>query len=237
MRWPILFRWSVVLTILSLLLGPARVRAPGEVHLPLAGKVIVVDPGHGGIDGGTQDRSGFLEKNLTLDLALRLERILARHGATVVLTRRSDTQLGHLNQAFPSRHRRDLLSRLQIAVAAGADILISLHGNHSPHPGEYGGMVFYQQGNKVSRELAEKIQEQLCRLQPGNRQTVLSRRLFLLEHAPMPAILVEVGFLSHPQEGYLLRQPAYREKLAKGIAQGILLFFLTRQDSSSPMGN
>lgn len=202
---------------------------PSRPALPLQGRVVVIDPGHGGIDGGTHDGSGLLEKEINLAVARHLHRSLAQRGATVFLTRYEDTDLSHLETTPRTRQGRDLLARARLAHRYGAEAFISLHVNFSRNHRERGGIAFYQRHSPESRLLAALIQEELKLVQPENRQTILQGNFFLLRHAPEPAVLVEVGFLSHPVERRLLREPEYRRLLAEAIGRGVERYFLSRE--------
>lgn len=200
--------------------------APGvERPLPLAGRKIVVDPGHGGIDPGCH-RDGILEKDLTLRVALLLADQLTEKGAVVTLTRETDTELSHLTQSEPTRHGRDLAARVLIAEESGAEILVSLHVNAASSPGLGGAIVFHHRGSENGRLLAEAILERLQAVVPGNQSGVLPRDFYILRRASMPAVLVELGFLTHARDREKLLSEEGRVRMAGAIAEGIEAYAL-----------
>lgn len=202
------------------------VLAPGaERPLPLAGRRIVVDPGHGGIDPGCH-RGGILEKELTLRVALILAERLTERGAEVTLTRETDTELSHLTQSEPTRHGRDLAARVLIAEERGAELLVSLHVNAASSPSLGGAIVFHHQGSERGRLLAQAILERLEPVVPGNQSGVLPRDFYILRRASMPAVLVELGFLTHPRDREKLLSEEGRAHMAEAIASGIEAYAL-----------
>lgn len=197
-------------------------RVPPGPPPPLKDMVIVVDPGHGGIDGGTHDGQGILEKDLVLDIALELKEILIHSGAEVRLTRESDTDLSYKYPHQRTRQRRDLTGRLKIAEEVQAHMLISLHVNASKGKNMKGAMTFYQKNNEESKVLAQSIIDRLKEFQPDNKEKPLPANFFILRNCPVSAVLVEVGFLSNQDEKAQLIDPAYQRKLAEAIKQGII---------------
>lgn len=197
---------------------------------PLAGRIIVIDPGHGGTDQGAIGAGGTVESELNLQVAKRLRDQLWQVGAFAVLTR--ETEEGEedpplVTKPWLQKVGEDLGQRTYIAEACHADLFISIHGNSFPSKAEYGAQTFYQAGSKEGRKLAEKIQGELIRVcDPTNPRGVQARDdLFVLNHSKMPAVIVEVGFLSHAGEEQLLRDPEYQEKLAWAIQLGIMRYY------------
>ncbi|MDI3280331.1 MAG: N-acetylmuramoyl-L-alanine amidase, partial [Bacillota bacterium] len=186
-------------------------------------------PSYAAAKRAIHDGSGLLEKEINLAVARHLHRYLAQRGAKVYLTRNKDTDLSHLETVPRTRQGRDLLARARLAHRYGAEAFISLHVNFSRNRQERGGIAFYQRDSAKSRLLAALIQEELKRVQPENRQTILWGNFFLLRHAPEPAVLVEMGFLSHPVERRLLREPEYWRLLAEAIGRGVERYFLGRE--------
>ena len=202
--------------------------APGAerpLPLPLAGRRIVLDPGHGGIDPGCH-RDGILEKDLTLRVALLLAARLTERGAEVTLTRESDTELSHLTQSEPTRHSRDLAARVLIAEESGAEILVSLHVNAASSAQLGGAIVFHHQGSEEGRRLAQAIFERLEPVVPGNQSGVLPHNFYILRRASMPAVLVELGFLTHARDREKLMSDEGRARMAEAIAAGIEAYAL-----------
>ncbi|NLN28451.1 MAG: hypothetical protein GX161_09550 [Firmicutes bacterium] len=201
----------------------ARLRAvPVALVQSAAGRVVVIDPGHGGADPGAVAASGLLEKDVTLAIALHLERLLQGAGVHVVLTRRDDTDLADPHAAV--RKTQDLTRRVAVA-RGGADLFVSLHANSSPSPLWSGAQTFYSPGRAPDRRLAERIQARLVSLLGPNRRRAAAADYYVLRESPVPAALVEVGFLSHPEESARLGSPAYQRRVAEAIYLGILDYF------------
>ena len=182
---------------------------------------IVIDPGHGGIDGGTQDRAGNLEKDINLAIAHKIRAQLAQSGVNVVMTREDDSELAPYQPGRGGRHRRDLTARIERAKSAKALFLVSIHCDWSTAADRRGMVAFYYYRNPVGKTLALSIQEELNKIQP-RPQKAAPGRYFLLEQPGINGVIVEVGFLSNPEEAALLRQPDYQEKIALAIVRGIL---------------
>lgn len=195
----------------------------------LAGRVIAVDAGHGGYDGGARARdSGVWEKAINLQVAQRLESALAARGATVVMTRRTDVSL-HTDAATPhARKRQDLAARLALAEAAGAEAFLSIHMNEYRQRSQSGPQVFYQRGADAGRLLAGALQQALLDgLEPPKRRAAMAGDYFVLR-GKLPAALIECGFISNAQEEKLLLSAAYQQRLADCIADGVGAYFALR---------
>lgn len=192
---------------------PASTPVPG----PLAGWVVCVDPGHGGYDGGAYGGSGTPEKELNLDVALRLAEALRARDAEVNLTRQSDTALADPGS---ERKRRDLQYRVD--QADGASLFLSIHMNEYRSSSESGPQVFYRKGQAESRLLAGCIQQAMnAALAPVRPRAAHTGEYYLLEHLTIPAVLVECGFLSNPAEEQKLLTPEYRQTVAESICAGV----------------
>lgn len=192
----------------------------------IPGKVIGIDPGHGGIDGGANDRKGFMEKDIVLDVTRRLRVLLVRQGATVIVTRDADIELTDLGEEDEeSEEVRDLQGRMKIINRARPAVFLSLHINASLSSSACGGMVFYKAGCEESKRLAQAIQEELWRLQPYNQRGIDTANFHVLRNSKSPAVLVEMAFISNPLEYRLLATPSYRQMLAEALANGILAYF------------
>ena len=179
---------------------------------------IAIDPGHGGIDGGCQDGRGNLEKDLNLALALLVAENLRQKGYPVCLTREDDRDLG-------PTYRQDLLARVEKARAAGAGLMVSLHANWSFDPAAEGALALIPPGSPRSELLARAILRRLREVCPVNPEPVVRGDHALLANASCPITLVEVGFLSNPQEAARLQEPSYRRAIARAVADGIEDYF------------
>lgn len=169
-------------------------------------RTIVIDPGHGGHDRGGVPYQRIGEKGLTLDVAQRLRRILEAADYRVVMTRDSDV--------FVS-----LGQRVAIANSERNATLISIHFNSARRAGANGIETYYYRGNSAS--LAANIHRNVVAGAPSENRGIRRRGYFVLRRAKIPAVLVELGFLTNPMEGRYALDPSYRQKLADEIARGL----------------
>jgi N-acetylmuramoyl-L-alanine amidase len=198
----------------------------------VAGKVIVLDPGHGGDDPGVIV-SGIKEKDVVLPVSLKTKAALEALGAKVIMTRDTDIDLG-------GKIREELSKRVEKVGEHGAQIYVSIHANKL-NCNCWGAQTFYQRPESAAasesaqrleegKALAFAIQNQLRKWTPTTR-TALQANYFVLRTAPVPAALVEVGFLSNSREATNLRDPAYQVLVANAIALGIADYF--QQESTT----
>ncbi|AHF07125.1 N-acetylmuramoyl-L-alanine amidase family protein [Desulfitobacterium metallireducens] len=187
-------------------------------------KIIVIDPGHGGQDPGAQYQ-GVKEKDINLDIALHLRETLMARGYNVILTREVDKDFYLPNFVLGRIAKRvELNQRVQMASLNNADLFISIHSNS--YPGiSYGMETFYYVKSSSGKALADRIQKELKQIQPDNKRNSKSGDYYLLNQTRMPAVLVEVGFLSNAKERKLLQTTSYQEKIAEAMANGIEGYF------------
>ncbi|MGA8943661.1 MAG: N-acetylmuramoyl-L-alanine amidase CwlD [Thermoactinomyces sp.] len=199
--------------------------------MPLNGKVIVLDPGHGGPDGGAVSRTGTQEKNITLRIAFYLQDYLQEAGALVYLTREKDQDLASPGtEKIRSRKAEDLMRRIHFVKEKKADALISIHLNAIPSPLWSGAQTFYYPAKEENRRLAAFIQSELVRnLENTKRFAKQKGDVYILKESPVPTALVEVGFLSHPEEAELLTQTRYQKKIAASIFLGVIQYFTGKE--------
>lgn len=227
----------VVITLLTVLqlLSIAEyehkyVRAPGN---PFKAKTIVIDPGHGGVDGGASLGEHFHEKDINLDVSLKLKELLVNAGAEVVLTRDSDVSLENRSDLQSSRYRRDLDARRDIVNNSGAAVFISIHTNcFRSNPKTKGAIVFYhydsEEGEKLARLVGGSIDGIVYRdfLKSNTLEAkVLPESLFMLRSTEIPGILVETGYMTNAEEGMLLKQDAYQKIMAEALLEGLRHYF------------
>lgn len=188
----------------------------------LTGLTVMLDPGHGGYDGGARAvESGVWEKKLTLQIAQAVEQELTARGAQAILTRTQDVCLSEEGSG-KARKRADLQKRLDMAQEAGADVFLSIHLNEYRDRAESGPQVFYQKGADAGRLLAGALQEELIlTLQPPKQRKANAGDYYVLRNTALPAALVECGFLSNPQEEKQLLDPAYHRLIAQAVANGL----------------
>lgn len=183
---------------------------------------VLIDPGHGGFDGGTVAEDGTVEKHLNLAVSLCLRDMLYICGVPVQMTR--DTDVG-LEEEFSTTIRSKKVSDMQnrLTMYNEADVVISIHQNHFSVPKYWGTQVFYASKRPESALLAEEIRAAVMGwMQPdNNRETKKATDgVYLLSHTSTPAVLVECGFLSNPEERNKLKTTAYRQQLAFAIMAG-----------------
>ncbi len=199
-------------------------RRPGLVAAlawSVAGKKIVIDPGHGGSDPGAVGEGGVAEKDVNLAVARRLALLLSQAGAEVFLTRTGDYHLGEAEVPGPE----DLARRVGLVARHGAELFVSIHGNSFPSSQWWGAQVFYHPDSPEGRRLACLIQQEFLKALGESYRWAMAEDFFVLRRAGVPAVVVEVGFLSNPREEALLSDPAYQAKLAWCIYAGIVRFF------------
>lgn len=198
--------------------------------LPLSGYIFVIDPGHGGPDGGAEGEDGTKEKYITLKIANYLRDYLNEAGALVIMTRETDKDLADINtKGLSKRKLEDLQNRVQLANESMADFYISIHLNSIPSTKWRGAQTFYYPVNIENKEMAESIQKQLILNLNNTDRTPLSRNdILVLKYVEMPSVMVEVGFLSNPEELALLKDEEYQKKVAFAIYQGMLDYYVQK---------
>lgn len=190
----------------------------------LSGKVILVDPGHGGEEPGAVAASGLKEKDVNLAVALKLREQLEARGARVLMTRTADT--GALPKDRPvngDRLRADLDWRTRLANEQKVDLFISIHSNSGP-AGMAGTETFYSSANlnaDRSRALADAVQAELLQALGRRDRRVQEALFYVIRYTEAPAVLAELAFLSDPEEAKLLASDAFRLKAAQAIARAV----------------
>lgn len=186
----------------------------------LSGKVICLDPGHGGSDSGAAGPSDTMEKDNNLGIALALKELLESHGATVVMTRDTDTDV-YGPDASPSE---ELGARVDIANESGADLFISIHNDSFTNSSASGTTTFHY-GDSKSLSLAGCVQKQLVEELGTKDRGVRFGSFYVIRYTSMPSILAEVAFISNPEEELLIASDDGRYKAARGIFEGIAKYF------------
>ena len=213
--------------MIPILFEPIHKTTIGSYIFPMKNKVIVIDPGHGGMDPGASGKTGVTEDKINLKISLKLSRLVEQSGGVAILTRVDDKGLyTDGNAKVRSKKNEDLRKRNDIINNSGADVFISIHLNSFPQAKYYGAQTFYQKGSSEGKRLAELIQEELKgNIENENHRMAKSiNTIFLLKDKPMPSALVECGFLSNPEEERLLQDDKYQDKIAWAIFVGIARF-------------
>ncbi|EFM09982.1 cell wall hydrolase/autolysin [Paenibacillus curdlanolyticus YK9] len=192
--------------------------------LPTA--AILIDAGHGGIDGGTVF-GDTLEKDINLAVAQKLYLLLRSQGINAILNRTGDYALSDDNRwhQTSSRHRRDLSQRKQLTAEIETALFVSLHVNWAKNNGKRGPLVLHQDNGK-SALLASCIQDALNQLQHTRALPVIGKPYYLLKTVKQPAVIVEMGFLSHTGDRAMLTNKVSQTKLASAIANGLRQYLL-----------
>ena len=205
----------------ALVLSRAGSAVTAMVAEPSLPAVVVIDPGHGGEDGGTVSALGTHESRINLEIALKLDSLLHFLGTPTRMIRTEDVSVETEGETIAQRKVSDIKHRVQMVESVPNALLVSIHENHFTESKYRGAQVFYARGSEA---LAEKLQAAIAtHVDPNNhRQCKAAQNIYLMEHVTCPAVLVECGFLSNPQEELLLRQPEYQKKLAAAIACTLL---------------
>lgn len=192
----------------------------------VANRVIVVDPGHGGIDPGVVGKNGLLEKDITLEVGKRLAANLGQAGSMVLMTRETDTDLSDSTTlGAAAKKREDLERRMALANDNQADLYVSIHVNSFPSSDRRGAQTFVQPGKENSMQASQYIQDELARLLRNTTRRPVEVDYYITRNTTMPAVIVEIGFLSNDAEAKLLEDPAYQGKVAWGIYAGVVKYF------------
>ncbi len=204
---------SIVTANASPLASPGA--SPAARYVPMNPHLIVIDPGHGGSDPGAV-RGGLLEKSLTLDIAKRVRDILAARGWQVVMTRTDDRDVFAAND---SAHD-ELQARDDVANSRGARLLVSIHVNSYVNSGPHGVATYYYKAGDLT--LAQSVSRRIASELGINNNGVIKDKLYVVNHALMPAALVETAYISNPDDFALLQSGSWRQKIAQAIADGIV---------------
>lgn len=182
-------------------------------NAPLAGKVIILDPGHGGADAGAISPNGLREKELNLAVAVRLKQKLEDLGAEVLLTREDDRYLW-------------LYDRVAIANRTGGAVLLSIHANNHDNRKIHGLEIWHHPDRNESAILAQALAEAvLARTKQHFRGIMSSKDFVIPREAQMPAVIFEMGFVSNRDEEKLLITEEFQDKITDGICQGLIAYF------------
>ena len=189
---------------------------------------VILDPGHGGEDGGAVGAGDVYEKDLNLAIAKEVESYLKMNGISVICTRNEDTLLYDRNVDYKGRKKMlDLAARLKISRETENSVFVSIHMNAFPQTQYSGLQVYYSPNDDTSADLAALIQNDTkSLLQPTNTRKIkpASSNIYLLDRITTPAVLVECGFLSNAEECALLSDAEYRQKLSLILANAIAQF-------------
>lgn len=218
--------FAVFSIMISIALAGSRVATTFSEQLPENKRTcIIIDAGHGGVDGGATSCTGVLESQLNLQIALRLNDLMHLLGMHTVMIRTDDRSVYTEGESIAAKKVSDLKERVCIVNSENNAILVSIHQNTFPDSRYSGAQVFYSTGNE-SADLAKRLQSDLVScLNPGSRRAAKQGSgIYLLENINTTGVLVECGFLSNPTEEAKLRSDRYQQKLSAVIAAAVASF-------------
>lgn len=190
----------------------------------LKGKVITIDPGHGGSDSGAIGPTGVMEKNVTLRVSLELQKLLKEEGAIVHMTRTKDTEVSA--KKSNATDIEELQARCDIANKVKSDIFLSIHMDSFTNKSAKGTTgYYYAKGSRRSRELADKIRANLVDQLGTSSRGTQTCNFYVVRHTDMPATLIEIAFISNPEEEKMMDSKEGIQKAALAIADGIADYF------------
>lgn len=186
---------------------------------------VVIDAGHGAPDGGAVGVNGTIEKDINLQISLKLQEILENRGIRVIMTRTDDNSICDKNaKTLHEMKVSDMKNRLEIINKSGADLFLSIHMNSFSKASSVGLHVFYSRNHPEISETAVLIQDSISKITGAKTHAVkaASDTLYLMKNPTPPAILVECGFISNPEEEKLLNDDNYQSKIAFSIANAVI---------------
>ncbi|MGG7143929.1 N-acetylmuramoyl-L-alanine amidase CwlD [Clostridium nigeriense] len=213
---------SLLIIVFTIIFMPIKTMAVGEE------KIILIDPGHGGFDGGAKSKNGTIEKDLNLQISLKLKEVLEAKGYKVYLTRENDEALGNSGSTIKEKKREDLKKRRNMKKEVNCDVFVSIHQNMFPQEKCYGAQVWHG-SNEISKKLANNIQEAVKEIVKDNNKRVSKPAgdayLILRDDYKGASVLVECGFLSNMEEEKKLQTEEHQNLLVEGIYLGIERYF------------
>lgn len=212
--------FALIIFIIILLIYAIKVTIP-TIAVPITNRIVIIDAGHGGGDPGAVGERGTKEKEINLNISLKLQQFIEQSGGQVMMTRVDDSGLG-------TNKREDMKVRKHLRDESNGNIFVSIHLNSFPQESCKGAQVFYGD-HEESKKLAEKIQKNMVDILDKDNARVAKRLtdVYLLKDIKIPSVIVECGFLSNSREEKLLQDELYQSKLAMAIYLGINEYFNT----------
>ena len=219
---------KVIVSIITCILIITYIMPVNVFAFDNSDKVILIDPGHGGIDGGAKSKAGTIDKDINLQISLKLRDNLEEKGYKVYMTRDEDEGLYQKGNTIKEKKREDLNRRVQMKKETDCDIFVSIHQNMFPQSKCYGAQVWYA-SNENSYDLATVVQESIKESVKDNNKRVAKPAaeayLILRDKYEGASILVECGFLSNPDEESRLKSDEHQNLIVEGISNGIDKYF------------
>ncbi|MCR5701550.1 MAG: N-acetylmuramoyl-L-alanine amidase [Lachnospiraceae bacterium] len=226
MKKPILY--AIIIT--TLLFVPLLVEniSTGVFSAKRKTATVIIDVGHGGNDPGKVSIDGVEEKNVNLEIAKYLKENLKAQDFYVYMTRDEDCGLYDLDAS--NKKRSDLNNRIRFIKEKNADLVISIHQNSYPDSAQHGAQTFYFKGRNDDKLLAECVQSSLLSIDSSNQRSAKDNdNYYLLKNCPSPAVIVECGFLSNPEETAKLTDINYQKQLAYAISIGACRYLSSKR--------
>ena len=215
-----------IFTIIALATAYRNVSVPAIADASTK-KTIIIDAGHGGMDGGCVGVNGCLEKDINLAIVKDLEQLLTASGFNVVLTRSEDVSIYDEGvEGIRNQKVSDMENRLEIIKSYPDSIFLSIHQNQFTQSEYFGAQMFYTTKNAGNFQLAQIMQSCFAELQPGNNREIklIDNNLYLFKDTPQVALLIECGFLSNENDAKNLSDSEYQKKVAFTIYRGLLQY-------------
>lgn len=219
---------GVLVIISALIIGAGETLLVSNDVMAKDQLTVVIDPGHGGMDPGKVAVTGKLEKDINLQIAMKLKKFLEAEDVKVIMIRETDK--GLYSESSSNKKVQDIKKRCEIINNSGADLAVSIHQNSYHEEYVHGAQVFYHSKSEEGKKVAELIQKQIAvTLDPENhREAKANSSYYLLKNTKIPIVIVECGFLSNWKEAAVLEDPYYQEKAAWAIHLSILKYLNQR---------
>lgn len=226
MRWyTIIYFIILIFAIIFAYIADQVITVSTEGRVMQGRTVIVIDAGHGGVDGGATSCTGVLESQLNLEIALRLNDLMHLLGYNTCMIRTTDISVYTNGETIAQKKVSDLRERVRIIAHTDNALLLSIHQNQFSDSRYSGAQVFYA-NTPGSDILAKQLQSSfVCTINPGSRRLEKQATdIYLMEHIPCTGVLIECGFLSNPQEEAKLRSKQYQKNLCSVIASSVCVY-------------
>lgn len=225
-RWYILIYFSILIcTVLIACIADKTISANTESAIGQGRTCIIIDAGHGGVDGGATSCTGVLESHINLEIAIRLNDLLHLLGYDTRMIRTTDISVYTQGDTIAQQKASDLKERVRIIQETVNPVLLSIHQNQFSDSRYRGAQVFYAP-TEESESLAKEMQSAfVSTVNPGSRRLAKrSTGIYLMEHISCPGVLIECGFLSNPDEEALLKNSTYQQKICCVVASVVSLY-------------
>lgn len=223
--------WMLTVIVLSIVIYGSYTLSKNMVKevVHTENMVVVLDAGHGGSDPGKIGINEVLEKDVNLAIVLKIREMLEKEGIGCVLTRVDDERVDENGKELSKA--ADMKERVRIMNEVHPKLVVSVHQNSYTSSEIKGAQVFYYESSTESEKIAEIIQEELCKVDSSNTRKIKGNSTYyLLKRTEVPAVIVECGFLSNPEEAEKLATEEYQKKMAEAIVKGIKSYLEIEED-------